>query len=329
MRQKFLTARQMIKALIGTGLIGWQVTHASPLPVPVTYPQDMQCDSAAFRPDRGAPLQEQVLKTGTGAIGYYRFGHGSPIVLITGYRSSMAEWNAYFLGELAKSHEVVVFDNRGVGRSQANGAPYDIEALAQDTNALIKALHLKHATVLGWSMGGMIAQQLAIDAPASVDRLVLMSSAPPGPKSVPTSADLMRVLSGSGNDHFQRVMAILFPAPEQQQAIRCFVEDMFNPTGYGQTPISSAVTGAQDKILRSWQQDQQALGSLHHLGKLPVLVLTGSDDIVLSPQNARVLWRSLPKATLVEVASGGHAMMYQYPRALADRIDAFIAHATR
>lgn len=322
MKHASLTRAWAATAFVFAGLFGWHTGQAFS-DNPVTYRQDMLCGAAALRPDRDAALLEQVLRTPAGSIGYYRFGHGSPIVLITGYRASMAEWNAYFLGELAKNHEVIIFDNRGVGRSQIRGTNYGIEDLARDTATLIKDLRLKDATVLGWSMGGAIAQQLAIDEPALVKRLVLMSSAPPGQPGAAVSASASRALSGSGQGHFQRVMDILFPPAAQQQAIRCFVGDMFRPAGYA-APISNEVTIAQGKILQEWTQDDMALRQLSHL-TLPVLVLAGVDDEVVAPSNALAFGRIFPQAVLVDVAAGGHAMMYQYPRSLAERIGDFIA----
>jgi pimeloyl-ACP methyl ester carboxylesterase len=304
---------------------GWLIWQALPIAqaTPVVYREEMLCGSDSLRPDRHLALQEQVLKTSSGSIGYFRFGKGSPIVLITGYRATMAEWNTYFLSELAKSHEVIVFDNRGVGLSLANNAGYRVEDLASDTASLIKDLNLQNVTVLGWSMGGAIAQQLAIDHPALVSRLVLMSSLPPGQRSVPVSAEVDRTLAGGGSGHFQRVMAVLFPKPAQQKAVECFVGDMFTPHGYAEPSITLAVTDAQNSMLMRWQQDDHAFRALRQVA-LPVLVMTGTDDAVLSPVNSTILSQTLPHAVLMQVEAGGHAMMYQYPYSLADRINAFI-----
>jgi pimeloyl-ACP methyl ester carboxylesterase len=291
----------------------------------------MRCGSDTFHQDREAGLRERVLETPNGAIGYFQFGHGSPIVLITGYRASMAEWNAYFLSDLAKHHEVVVFDNRGIGQSQMHGTRYSVRDLASDTAALIRALHLKNATVLGWSMGGIVAQQLAIDEPSLISKLILLSSMPPGPGAALPPTDVDQALSGSGSEHFDRVMEVLFPvscflfpASALRSAKACFVHDMFAPGGYAEPHITDAVTHAQDLILQRWKQDNQALRGLDRV-TVPTLILAGTSDEVLRPRNSVVLGHILPNATLVEVRAGGHAMMYQYPRQLADRIVRFIA----
>jgi pimeloyl-ACP methyl ester carboxylesterase len=322
-RQKRNGRRLVARLLVCCGLL---VPPMLPIAYagPVAWREDMRCGTDMSRPDRAAGLKEQVLETPNGSIGYFRFGQGSPIVLITGYRASMAEWNAYFLDELAKHHEVIVFDNRGVGRSQMRGTRYSVRDLASDTAALIRRLDLKDPAVLGWSMGGIVAQQLAIDEPSLISKLILVSSMPPGLRAAPPSAEVGRVLSGSGSGHFDRVMGVLFPASALQSAKACFLDDMFTPAGYAEPPITDAVTHAQDLILKRWKQDHQALRQLDRV-TVPTLILAGTSDTVLWPRNSVVLSHALPNATLVEVKSGGHAMMYQYPQQLAERIDGFIA----
>jgi hypothetical protein len=101
------------------------------------------CDTDGPRPDRDETLHEQIATTANGPIGYYRFGQGHPLILITGYRANLSEWNASFLAELAKTNQVILFDNRGIGRSPPDLANYDAQTLARDTSSLINALGLR------------------------------------------------------------------------------------------------------------------------------------------------------------------------------------------
>ncbi len=130
-------------------------------------------------------VHEQIAQTLRGPIAYYRFGHGSPVVLVTGFRATLSEWNAQFLSQLAKHNEVVVFDNRGVGRSIPNAYHISARDMANDTASLIQALKLKHPTVVGWSMGGIVVQQHAIDDPASVAQRDLLSTLAPRKSGIP------------------------------------------------------------------------------------------------------------------------------------------------
>lgn len=310
----------------------------------VDWPTDMPCGA-----EQSPAVQQQTLATAQGPIGYFRFGHGTPIVLITGYRATMANWNTAFLNALAASHEVIVFENRGVGASQpdtydtydtretpldrsaartAPAAPVaardPMQAFARDAAALIGQLGLRDVTVLGWSMGGAIAQELAVQAPTLVRRLVLMNTLPPGPAGEAVSPDVMKALSGNGPDHFRQVMTVLFPDALVADAMRCFVKDMFRPAGYTPPLIPPAASDRQERALAAWMHDEAALTALRKV-TIPALILSGSADVVLSPLNGAALEQTLSNSRWIEVSGGGHAMMYQYPRELAREIDAFMA----
>jgi pimeloyl-ACP methyl ester carboxylesterase len=294
---------------------------------PVTYPENMICATDNARPDRDSTLHEQVASTANGPIGYYRFGHGSPLVLITGYRATLSEWNAYFLAELAKHHDVIIFDNRGIGQSEPGDTRYRVTDLAHDTASLIRTLGLGKVTVLGWSMGGMIAQQLALDEPGLVGHLILLSTAPPGERSIPLAPAVEETLSGREHSSFENIMKVLFPDDVVQRAQRCFVGDMFTPAGYKPAGIAANITAAQEHLMRDWALDNHAFGLLHR-AKVRTLILSGTDDEVLVPKNSAILGKAMPHATLVEIQDGGHAIMYQYPRALARRIGAFAGNSS-
>jgi pimeloyl-ACP methyl ester carboxylesterase len=287
--------------------------------IPSPY-EDMLCGADAARADREMALHEQVALTANGPIGYYRFGQGSPLVLITGYRAELSEWNAYFLAELAKNHEVIVFDNRGMGRSASDIASYRIDDLARDTSALIKVLGFDSVSVLGWSMGGMIAQRLALDNPRLVNHLILLSSQPPGHAAIPVASHVGEILSGGEHSSFDGIMSVLFPASIVQRAEHCFVADMFRPQDYRSSKASPMLTAAQEKILQEWQRDEQSFERLRRL-EVRTLVLTGTEDTVLDQLNSVILSEIIPHANLVKIKSGGHAMMYQYPKLLAHQID--------
>jgi pimeloyl-ACP methyl ester carboxylesterase len=267
-------------------------------------------------------VQEQVAETARGPIGYYRFGHGNPVLLITGYRADMAEWNATFLATLAAVHEVIIFDNRGIGRTMPDAASFTAQDMARDASALVGALQLRHLTVLGWSMGGVIAQRLAIETPHVTERLVLVSTLAPGTSGVPVAPDVAETLSGVPGTSFHAVMTVLFPAPALALAERCFAQEMYRPKDYQMPKISAAVTAGQAALLRAWAANDAAAAALAKL-PVPTLILTGDDDAVVSSENATVLRHLLPHAELVTIAYGGHAMMYQYPVALAQEINAF------
>lgn len=121
-----------------------------------------------------APVE--IARTSLGSVGYRSVGTGAPLVLITGFGATMEDWYPPFVDGLAQRHRVVIFDNAGVGQTQALPAPLTVDAMAEQTSALLDTLHLGTPAVLGWSMGGMIAQALAVRHPRQVGRLVLCAT---------------------------------------------------------------------------------------------------------------------------------------------------------
>ena len=144
------------------------------------------CGSGSSGPDvLTAPVH--VVRTTDGTVAYRELGSGPALLLIIGADASMDDWPPSFVDALAAHHEVVVFDNAGVGRTSAVSATasLSITAMASQTSALISALRLRRPAVLGWSMGGMIAQALAVSHPAQVSRLILAATAVGTGKAVP------------------------------------------------------------------------------------------------------------------------------------------------
>lgn len=134
----------------------------------------------------------QVVRTSAGTVAYRELGSGSPLLLIVGAGASMDGWPPSFVDALAAHHKVVVFDNAGIGRTSAVSAPalLSVAAMASQTSALISALRLHRPAVLGWSIGGMIAQDLAVTHPAQVSRLVLAATTAGTGKALPSRPTL-------------------------------------------------------------------------------------------------------------------------------------------
>ncbi|SAK77454.1 alpha/beta hydrolase [Caballeronia hypogeia] len=294
----------------------------------VSFGQNQLCGLETARPDRNPAVQEKIVQGRNGPIGYVRFGRGAPLLLITGFRATLGEWNAYFLGELAKHHDVIVFDNRGVGRSTATparfGADYGIRDMAADAADVMAGLKLSRVDVVGWSMGGMIAQQLALDAREKVASLTLIATAPPGPQAAPVPPRVLQVLSGAGPDAFGQIMAALFPANVVADASKCFVGDMFAPRGYKGRPVPEPVAAQQNEAMTRWFADTAAADALRR-SPVRTLVIAGANDDVLADTNGRRLEQMIPRARLDVVADAGHALMFQYPLELARHIEAFVA----
>ena len=191
-----------------------------------------------------APVRTARTKLGT--VAYRATGSGPPLVLITGYGGTMESWDRLFVEALARRYHVVIFDNAGVGQTQALPTPLTIDAMASQTSALISALGLARPDILGWSMGSMIAQALAVLHPDQVRRLVLCASYPGNGTVIRPSRNAINALT-SGDT--QQVMADLFPAG-QAAAQNTYLA---STSSYSAAPAAPAgIVTAQGHAVDQW-----------------------------------------------------------------------------
>ena len=249
-----------------------------------------------------APVQ--VAHTQLGAVGYRVVGSGPPLVLIMGYSGTMEDWDPRFVDALARHYRVVIYDNAGVGRTQPLPTPLTIDAMADQTSALISTLGLGRANVLGWSMGGMIAQALALRHPAQVRRLVLCATFP-GTGTVPPSLAAIRaILSGVP----QEVGADLFPA-DQSMAYEALAAGI---SSYPAAPPAAAATiAAQGSASEQWFAGTDPAGRQTAAISVPTLIADGTADRLDPVANDHALARLIPRARLVLYPDAGHAFLFQ------------------
>jgi pimeloyl-ACP methyl ester carboxylesterase len=260
----------------------------------------------------------RVVRTSAGTIAYRELGSGPALLLITGAGSSMDSWPPGFVDALAAHHKVVVFDNAGVGRTSAVSAPdsLSITARAGQTSALIAALGLRRPAVLGWSMGSMIAQALAVSHPAQVSRLILAATAVGTGKAVPLPPPAAVVFGLNSARAAQ-----LFPA-NQGPAVRAYLAAIGQyPHAYG---VPAAMFRSQYLAAQRWLAGQDAAGRLVANIRVPTLVAGGTQDQFIPPANERQLARSVPGAKLVMFADAGHAFLFQDATRFIRAVETFV-----
>jgi pimeloyl-ACP methyl ester carboxylesterase len=250
-------------------------------------------------------------------------GEGPPLVLINGYSATAEGWDPRFLGALGRSFEVICPDNRGMGGSQLGelDGPLTIEAMAADVEALLEALEIERLPVAGWSMGGFVAQALAVRAPQRVEALVLLSTNPGGATAVPADREAFTQLvdhSGTPREQATRLISLLFPpdvAPEMDRQAGDLV-------AAARAELAPAALQAQQTALVAWGATEPPPPPTDP--PLPVLAVCGSEDVVIPPANADRLADRWPGCRVERFEGGGHAFIAQEPERLADLIISFL-----
>jgi pimeloyl-ACP methyl ester carboxylesterase len=257
--------------------------------------------------------------------GYREAGSGRPLVLIAGYGLTAAEWDPDLVSRLAAHRRVIVFDNRGVATSTGSVRRLSIVQMAGDTANLIRELRLRRPDVLGWSMGGYIAQELALRHPRSLRRLVLAATDPGGPQAMQPSRRVNGILLNP-NSTPDDLLPILFPANQQTAG-----GAWFGRIGaqHGLLPnsltLSRATQAAQTRASGAgW--DARGRGTWSRLTRLrlPVLVADGMDDVVVPTTNSRKLARRIRGARLRLYPDAGHAFLVQDRARFARLVERFL-----
>jgi pimeloyl-ACP methyl ester carboxylesterase len=176
-------------------------------------------------------------------IAYRRIGHGRPLVVLNGFAATSEDWDPSFIDRLASSNQLILLDNRGIGRSTDNGQPFDIAQLADDAARVIEILGIERTSLLGWSMGGFIAQTLALQHPGRINKLILLSTDPGGADADRASAAVWSQLvdmSGTPQEQARRLLSLVFPS-DVAESIYCEFGDIVAAARAQLSPISLIV----------------------------------------------------------------------------------------
>lgn len=257
-------------------------------------------------------------KTTDGDVGYREVGTGSPVLLITGFSASIDDWAPSFVDALAAHHTVIVFDNAGIGNTAALPSPLSISAMAGQTSALIAALHLGRPAVLGWSMGGMVAQALAVLHPLQVSKLILAGTQAGTGTSLPIPPAAQAALA-SPNPAV--VLSVLFP-PDQAAAASDYVAGIAQ---YQERySAGEAVKTQQEAAVRQWMAGQDPAGLRLSRIRARTLVADGTQDQLDPVANDRLLARGIPGADLLLYPDAGHAFLFQEGARFVSALERFL-----
>jgi len=247
---------------------------------------------------------------------YERAGSGEPLLLIQGMSGTHLSWGEPFKGALEESFDVVAFDNRGIGLSAPVDGPFTIAEMATDTAGLLDALELESAHVVGISMGGMIAQELALAEPGKLRSLTLGCTYCGGPGSqLMPEENLQKLVAGMASG-------------DREKAIRAGYEVNLSPTFRADEStfaafheMATTVPAAKATI----ELQAQAIFSHDTSGRLgeisaPTLIIHGTEDGVLPFPNSELIASLMPAARFEVLEGVGHMFWWEQPRRSAELI---------
>ncbi len=244
-------------------------------------------------------------------IAYRELGRGYPLVLIMGYSATMDMWDPIALKDLSRKYRVIIFDNRGMGKSTASDKKFTIELFADDTAHFMEKIGVERAHVLGYSMGTGIAQELALNYPEKVNKLILYAADCGGSQAIPPSPEVMSQLTDTSGDAKQRqirLIRLMFPekwlkdTPDYRKLM----------PNVRETSLAENID-RQTSAMEEWQGCYERLPMIAQ----DTLLITGTEDILTPPANSLSMVQRIPRAWLVQLDGGGHGLMYQRPKDFA------------
>lgn len=265
-----------------------------------------------------APERDGALDVAGRRFTWRALGAGPRLLLVQGYAGSADDWPPDLLAGLGRSFAVLAPDNRGVGGSEL-GDPTEvtIDSMAADLEALLEELGIERIPVLGFSMGGFIAQALAARAPERVESLALLSTDPGGTGAIRAkAADWGRLVdhSGTPRERASRTISVIVPpdvAPD-------FDRELGELVAASLAALDPSALAAQERAMAQWWVAPPGVDGASQIA--PVPIGHGAEDVVIPPGNAELLAARFPGARIELFDGAGHAFPAQRPEAVADLI---------
>ncbi len=255
-------------------------------------------------------------------LAYRRIGHrfARKLVLMQHFTGTMDAWDPAVVNALAEVSEVFVFDNAGVGLSNGT-TPETVEGMADYAEGFISALGLGEVDLLGFSLGGFLAQVMAARKHVAIGRMVVAGSAPAGGEE-----HLLKVVEEAFAKKAADVRLPLFftPSAKSQALGKTFIERTLVRSHDRAPDKGDTVSDPQAKSIIDWcarlDPDHQSLRSI----KTPTLIVHGSDDTMFPSGNAYTMFKNMPDATLIIYPDSGHGALFQQPETFVSHVTIFL-----
>jgi pimeloyl-ACP methyl ester carboxylesterase len=247
---------------------------------------------------------------------YRRFGNsngGLPLLCLQHFTGTLDNWDPAIVDVLAEDREIILFENAGVGRSGGE-VPTSIAQMAEHVLRFVDALSLGKIHILGFSLGGFLAQEIAIARPALIERLIISGSAPEGGAGAGMDRpELIAIYTDGDMPMNEKLKRLFFPeTPTGQAAAAAFVDRLEKRGAERDFPASPQVAAAQLQAMIAWANwtgdIAKKLSGIPH----PVLVTNGDNDIMIPTRNSFALAEGLPNAMLIVYPNSGHGALFQY-----------------
>jgi pimeloyl-ACP methyl ester carboxylesterase len=275
----------------------------------------------------------RFINVGGETYAYRRFGSGAglPLLLLQHFTGTLDNWDPALTDALASDREVILFESAGLGRSTGK-VPDAIAGMAKHALSFLDGLGIKTVDVLGFSLGGMVAQQMAQDHPSIFRRMILVGTAPRGGEDIMhlDKPSLAKHLTDPKLQGYSVLQKLFFAPTESSQAAgAAFVERLTQRTEDREPLSGPAVAQAQMAAFRDWEQFRGErfadLKSIPH----PILVVNGIFDEMIPVRNSYWLSENLPNAVLMTYPDSGHGSLFQFHESFARQAAAFLASDSR
>ena len=276
----------------------------------------------------GVSAPTKFIQTKLATYAYRRFGHGAglPLVCLQHFTGTLDNWDPAVTDPLALGREVILLESAGVGRSTGE-VPTSVPGMAKHAIAFLGALGLAHVDVLGFSLGGMVAQQLALEHPALVRRMLLVATAPEGGEEIMRmdKPALKAITDDAKLSGLEKLVKLFFaPSPASQAAGQAFAARLAERKQDREPPSGPSVASAQIAAFRAWEQfGGERFAKLRKLEQ-PCLVVNGVLDNMIPVRNSYFLSEHLPNAMLLTYPDAGHGSLFQFHESFVKQASMFL-----
>lgn len=247
-----------------------------------------------------------------------------PLVLLQHFTGTMDDWDSSMIDALARQRQVIVLGNPGVGAS-GGPAPDSVAGMAHLAEHFVDALHLKSIDVLGFSIGGSVAQQMVTERPELVRKLILVGAGPQGGEGIKNlQAVIADGVKRSSEMHVDPKVALFFTITENGVAEgKEFLKRVHNHVVDAEPEASQETIAAQAKALITWGMSPSNFEALEAI-KQPVLIVNGSNDLIIPTANSYVLYQHIRNSQLILYPDSGHGSLFQYHSLFVSEVNTFL-----